>query len=799
MLVPLSWIRDYLDFSLTNEQIADTLTLAGLEVDKVEPTDLGFEGVVVGRVIDTKPHPEADKLKVATVSDGTETFQVVCGAPNCRKNLITSFAKIGAKLTTEEDKVFKIKKSKLRGVESFGMLCSETELNLGQDSDGIMELEDTLELGTCLKKIYGDTLFEISLTPNLGHCTSIKGIARELAALLNLQLKTIPLEIQETKDLETEQKVSLSIEDNEACDRFCLRYLEDIEIAPSPAWLQKRIESCGIRPINNVVDVTNYVMLATGQPMHAYDYDKISGGFIKVSKLTNKTTFVSLDEETRELPEGLLVIEDEEKILGLAGVIGSQSSSVTDYTRNLLLEAAHFNPSEIRKSSKAIHLRTDASSRFEKNTDPNAPLEALKMACHLLQQIAGAKVSETFLDAKQQPFPKRNLSLRIEKTNKLLGTKLSQNEILQIFESLDFEPSLANDDLIELNIPTYRNDIQAEIDLIEEVARLYGYNNIDFSYETCRVSQLTNNPIYELEKKARKYLLRESLQECITCNLISPKLAKISLEYFPHESPLIEVLKPSSVDQSILRPSLLPGLLQMVKHNFDRQNFSIQSFELGQIHYKAEGVFHEQPSAAILLTGNNSPQFWGSKPKEIDFFDLKGHVENVLSQFGIETYKVSESLLPGFHPGRRCHLEAENGVLLATLGEVHPGVLNTLDIKQRVFFAELNLPSVLQLQNQKRQFQQLPQYPGTERDWTKTFPATMKANNILKALNNIPSKLLKGVSLLDLYVDEKLGEQKNLTFRFHYRDERKTLSHESVEKEHHRILAQAESNLANYR
>lgn len=795
MLIPLSWIKDYLDLNISEQKIADTLTLAGLEVDKIEKSALGFSGIVVAKILQTSPHPEADRLRVAEVTDGTESFQVVCGAENCREGLTTAFARVGARLTDETGKDFKIKKSKLRGVESFGMLCAEEELGLSSNSTGIMELDDSLPVGTELTSIYGDTIFEISLTPNLGHCTSVRGIARELAALLNLKLKPKSFSINESKTLHIGNLLEASVESYKDCPRYSLRYIENVEVKTSPEWLRNRLESCGIRSINNIVDITNYVMLELGQPMHSFDYDKIEGSQLIVKLSEKKEQFQTLDEEKREVPENTLLIYDETKPLAVAGVIGGLSSSITESTTRIVLESAYFNPSTIRKSSKSLNLRTDSSSRFEKTTDPNATLEALNYATSLIIQTAGGNVASDIIDEKQTSFPSKKLTLRLSRVNKLLGSQFSLNEVAEIFSCLDFSPQiLESEELIEVEIPTYRNDIKEEIDLIEEVARIYGYNNIPYSKPKCHISTLDHSPLYLTEKDVREKLISQGLQECITCNLISPKLAKLGLKDSHTQNSLLEVLQPSSVDQSILRPSLLPSLLQMVKHNFDRQTFSISAFEVGLIHFNNKGP-KEKASAGIILTGSSQPDFWGEKPRDYDYFDLKGILENVFISLGIEDTCFTSSNLEGFHPGRRTRIETKES-FLGYAGEVHPKVLKQLDINQRVYFAELDLQELFKAKTNIQKFQPLPQYPGSERDWTKTFKTTATVETILKTLQTIPSRLLKEVSLIDLYTSPNLGEdKKNLTFRFQYRDDKKTVEFETVEKEHHRILSTAESKL----
>lgn len=804
MLVPLSWLKEYLEISpdvdFTPQKISEVLTLAGLEVDKIENTSLGFNQVVIAKVLKADPHPQAERLRVATVTDGKDQYQIVCGASNCREGLITALAKVGAHLTDEKGETFKIKKSKLRGIDSDGMLCSEKELGFTQgNSEGIIEFEDTYPLGKNLLEIFGDTIFEISLTPNLGHCMSIKGIARELSALLELKMTSSKPSLNATPGLRTSDKIEIDIQAPDKCFRYSCRYLENIEIKESPSWLKQRLEACGMRSINNVVDVTNYILLEYGQPLHAFDYDKIEGKEIIVKSCNEPTSLITLDSIERSIPIGTLLICDEEKPLAIAGVIGGLYSSVTPTTTRILIESAYFHPSSIRKATKELNLRTDSSSRFEKNIDPEAVITALDKAAALLQEIAGGNLASDKIDEATINFSPRSLSCRLDRVNTLLGTQLSLNEVEKIFHRLRMPcETHVESKVFHLKIPTYRNDIQEEIDLVEEVARIYGYNNIDLRQVKCINSQIPHCPLYHIEKSTRKRLVAEGLQEILTCDLISPKLATLALECHPTEDPLIHVMQPSSIDQSILRPSMLPGMLQAIKHNFDHQTFSLSAFELGCIHYKNDGKFQEKPTVGIVLTGEKQPHFWGEKLKQTDIFDLKGIVENLITGLLNKECKLSSLSIKGFHPGRQALIETELGVL-GLLGEVHPSLLEKLDIKEKVYFAQLDLQELFNQSQKHILMQQLPLYPGSERDWTATFKERTPYHVILDSLRSISSRLIKSITLLDLYRSEKLGhDKKNISLRFLYRDDSKTISLETVEKEHARVLSLANQKLKEF-
>jgi phenylalanyl-tRNA synthetase beta chain len=801
MLVPLSWLKEYLDIpsDLTPHKLAEALTLAGLEVDKVEASSLGFTGVIVGKVLKAEPHPQAERLRIATVSDGKSTYQVVCGAPNCRAGIVTAFAMIGAHLTDDNGETFKIKKSKLRGIDSEGMLCTEKELGLNDHHEGIAEFAETFPLGKSLLELFGDTVFEISLTPNLGHCMSIRGIARELSSLLHLKLHLPKDTLNTQQGLLTSDQIGVSIESPDQCLRYACHYMEHIEVKASPEWLVKRLEACGMRSVNNVVDVTNYVLLEYGQPLHAFDYDRIEGSQIIVKSSENPTTLTTLDQVERSIPAGTLLICDEQKPLAVAGIIGGLSSAVTSHTTRVLLESAYFHPSSIRKASKELNLRTDSSSRFEKTVDPDAILTALNRAAYLLQEVASGLSAEDVLDEASHPFVPRVITCRLSRINSLLGTQLSLSEVETILHRLRI-PCITNTpkELFELKIPSYRNDIKEEIDLVEEVARIYGYNNIDLKPIKCINSQIPHSSLYQIENQVRTRLVAEGLQEMLTCSLISPKLATLALEHSISEDPLIHVLHPSSVDQSILRPSLLPSLLQAVKHNFDHQTFTIAAFELGFVHYKTQGQFVETPVVGIIVTGAQAPRFWGSKEVQADVFDLKGIIENLLQSLGVPAAEYGTLGIKGFHPGRQALISRAHHTL-GLMGEIHPSILAKLDIQQKVYFAQLDLRELLNSSQKTHLMKPLPLYPGSERDWTATFKEETPYETILTTLRSISSRLVKDLTLIDLYRSDKLGsDRKNITLRFLYRDDQKTIAFETADKEHARILSLAQQKLKSY-
>lgn len=787
MKVPLSLLKEYLNYTQSPEELAQVLTLSGIEVDAIETMAPAFSGVVVGEVLATSKHPSADRLCVATVSDGKEEFQVVCGAANCRAGLKVAFAKIGATLPEAEGKTFKIKKGKLRDVESFGMLCAADELGLGT-SEGIMELSDAFEVGADFASYYTGIVLEVSLTPNLGHCMSILGLARDLAAQLGIPVVKKEFQLNEGQE-PIENHFQVALIDKKQCPRYACRAVSGVQVGPSPEWLKNKVEACGVRSINNIVDVGNLVMLELGQPLHMFDSDKIDGKKIIITAQTEYKEMQTLDDAMRPIPPESLLICDAVKPLAFAGVMGGKSSAVTETTKNILIEAAYFSPQSIRKTTKMIGLRSDSSQRFEKGIDPNQVVYALDYAAYLLTQVAGGTTLKGVIDHKAHEFKEKHIPCRTHRVNELLGTQLSTGEIAELLGRLGIRAIEEQTHSLLLSVPTYRNDITTEIDLVEEVARVYGYNNIPKAHPKHISSTILNAPLYGIEKEMRLGLVAEGLQELMTCDLISPAQAEMTLENAMNKDAVIQVLHSHSVDQSVLRTTLLPGLLQVVKYNVDHGNPHIAGFEVGRVHFREADRFFEPSMAGIILYGKRTPYHFDPKPRDFDFFDLKGIVENMFAGFQIEEIEFEVSHLHNFHPLRQAKIK-KGDTVLGVMGEVHPEHVATLDVPGRIFFAEINLCELMALIPKQRKVTDLPQFPGSEIDWTVTLDENVSIETIFKAIEQVPSRLLQKVEFLDLYKSEQIGkDKKNATFRFFYRDNEKTLAYEAVEKEHARIMS----------
>lgn len=641
-------------------------------------------------------------------------------------------------------------------------------------------------------------VIEISLTPNLAHCASVMGVARELSAVTEESLTLPQFTVHEEPELEIETFAQVRVAAPELCPRYSCRVITGVEAGSSPEWLRRRLEASGFRSVNNIVDITNYVTMEYGHPLHAFDYDLLEGRQIVVRMAKEGEKITTLDGKERYPTPETLLICDAKKPVAIAGVMGSLESEVNEGTTTILLESAYFEPTSIRRASKRMGIITEASRRFERGTDPNIVLTALDRATALIEEHAQGKVISGIIDVKKGEFPPKKLSCRLKRVNQLLGTKLGLGEVETMLKRLGLKVGKAKEEVLEVSIPTFRCDIHAEIDLIEEVARLYGYNNLRtdeaLSYHS---STLPHNPTFLFEKRIRAVLLREGLQELFTCDLISPyQAALVAPDCMPSRS-LITLLNPGSKDNSVLRPSLLPTLLAVVKYNADREMTSLAGFEIGRTHFQAKEKTVEPTVISIVLTGKRNPHHFSTKDTDVDFFDLKGILENFFEALKIDFASFKSSSYSNFHPGRQASIffnEREIGIM----GQIHPATLAKAGLSQPLLFAELNLEDVRQAAEKEIKMEPLPLYPSSVRDWTITLKNRAPVDKVLQLIEKERPSLLEEVSLLDLYRSEKLGsERKNVTFRFTYRDPKQTISFQTVEKIHQELTGKVEKGLKN--
>lgn len=799
MKVPLSWLREYVETPDDVNAISELLTMAGLEVDAVEAVKPSFSGVVVARVEEAEKHPEADRLKVATVFDGRERYQVVCGAPNCEKGLISAFAPIGAEIGLDQKKPFKISEVSLRGVQSFGMLCSEKELGLSEEHEGIVAFDDSFALGTDLAKSFDDHIFEISLTPNLGHCLSVRGVARELAAVLGVKCAPLSKRLQDFQLIEQaapiEEEVELKVEAVEDCPAYAARLVKGIKVGASPDWMKRRLELSGIRSINNIVDSTNYCLHELGHPLHAFDRNKMAGGQVQVRHARDEERLSTLDGLERILTSESLVIADCDKAVAIAGIMGGANSEVTSETKDVLLESAQFRPGSVRKTSKALGLMTEASRHFERGTSPLGVDESLDCVTAMIAGLGGGKVCRGVLKHEPKPFEALTVDCRLSRVEEILGLQIPASEVESIFLSLEMDVDWKAQDTLAVTIPAYRNDITAEIDLIEEVARIHGYQRFQRAEVRAPASNIPHTPMYVFERMLRSRMITEGLQELWTCSLISPKMNRILKgPLFPQDR-VVHVQNPTSSDQSVMRASMLPGLLDVLARNIAQNVKNVAAFEIGRVYFSQEDHFEEVPVLGIVLSGNRQPHHFDVTSEEFDFLDMKGVIENLADQLGIAGIRVENQGLADFHPGRQASIFVQD-VKLGVMGEVHPAILRAMDIDQRAVFCEIDLRDLSRLSKEQWQMRPLAQYPSSDRDWTVTLPDQIPVEDLLRAVGRMNSKLLETVSLLDIYRSNKLGaDKKNVTLRFVYRHAKKTLSQEAVDREHARIVEKVQEGV----
>ncbi len=787
MQFPLSWLQEFIDLPESPEIIEQHLNNLGLEVDSIESVPPDFSGVVVGEVLETSPHPEADKLTVASVHDGKEHFQVVCGAPNCRPGIKVAFARVGAKLDLKGDKPLKIKKGKLRGVESFGMLCSGKELGLSDEDSGISELPSSYTLGLDLADLHAEVIVEISLTPNLAHCFSLLGIARELSARLKRPLKKLPL--SEAKPLNLAPlPINLTVEDTKSCPFYSATMIEGVSVAPSPLWLQKRLEQCGMRPVNNIVDMTNYILLGYGQPLHAFDADKIAGASLSIRPSSSGESCTTLDGKQRALPEGTLIIADGHSPQAIAGIMGGEQSEVTEETKRILLECAWFSPSSIRKGVQALYLSSESSKRFERGVDPSLPLTITSFVAEEIARVASGTISGASTISSQQEKKGKPITCSLSKMQARLGREIDFETAKTTLESLDCQLSFQQDQL-QVTPPSYRFDLAIEEDIMEELARHIGYEAFAHSPATFTASELADDASYLFEKHIRHSLLSLGLQEVIHVDLIS---SKECIEIFPisKEESFPSLQNTCSEVHRHMRSSLLGAFLKTLQRNTNGQVTDLATFEIGKVYRQKKEEYEETAHLGLLLTGKKSPSSWQEHAEPWSFFDLKGKVESLLARCHINDVRFTSHEHPAFQPGQTAAAYIGDE-LVGFLGKLHPELLLSWGLEASCFYAELQLPPLQPRYKIEGDYQPIPAFPGSTRDLTLAVEESAQAGDILLLLQSIQHKLLMGVELISIFEDKE-SSSKKLSFRFTYRDTKKTLSHEAIERTHNWVVSQTE-------
>ena len=801
MKVSLSWLKEYTSVTDNPEELAAKLTMAGLEVEAVESRYAFLDNVVVGRVDMAEKHPEADRLSCCQVDVGDEVLSIVCGAPNVKSGLMVACARVGAVLPGGVE----IKKSKLRGVVSHGMLCSKTELKLGLDSSGIMELPQGLVPGTPLAEALDlfDVMFEIDLTPNRPDCLSITGVAREVAALGGgdfspvspALLKPAPEGGRDVSDF-----MQVMIHDPQLCHQYMGAMVVDVTVGPSPYWLQDRLESVGLTPINNIVDVTNFVMMEMGQPLHAFDYDFLTQERIEVRRAGVKQDFVTLDSKTHTLDPDMLMICDGERPVGIAGVMGGENSEIITKTTRVFVESAYFDPVSVRRTAKLCGINSDASHRFERGIDPRGCFAALSRAVSLMVEVSGGTLVPGFIDVHPTPFTPRSIQLNINGLNRRLGTELGDDQIQKILESVGFEVASAAQGLLDVKVPSFRVDVERPEDLSEEVARLWGYNNIKTSFPMVHSLRHQPAPNIQFRELVKDMMAGFGFFEAVNYSFADAGMCE-KLQLCPEDErwAMEKILNPISEEMSVLRSSLLPGLLEDMGRNIAKQVDVLKLFEIGKIFLATDlgKQPREKEMMAGLWAGNRCAVSWHGKEVPCDFFDLKGVIEGLLAGLGMDKgdvsfSKASEKAFPYYKKGCGAVVNV-NGVLLGTLGEIAPSVGTRWGLKQTAFMFELDMAALFQAAPQGIAAEPLPRFPSVERDLTLIVDADVAAGELCKDLVDYTRSepLVEDAFLFDVYQGEPLAEgKKSLSFRIVYRSPEKTLKEKKVKGIHAAISRQ---------
>ncbi|WP_296682360.1 phenylalanine--tRNA ligase subunit beta [Flavobacterium sp.] len=801
MKISYNWIKQFIKIDWQSEETAALLTDLGLEVEVVEKYQSvkgGLEGIVVGHVLTCAPHPDADRLKVTTVDLGDGTpVQIVCGASNVAAGQKVPVATIGTILYDKEGEAFTIKKGKIRGQESHGMICAEDEIGLGTSHDGIMVLDSSLQPGTpaaTVFKIENDEVFEIGLTPNRADAMSHLGTARDLRAGMLQSGANVELITPSVSNFRVDKrtlKIDIDVKESKLVPRYCGVTISGITVKPSPAWLQNRLKSIGLNPKNNIVDVTNYVLHELGQPLHAFDAAKISGKVI-VKTVPSGTKFTTLDDVERSLHEEDIMICDEKGPLCIAGVFGGKESGVSESTNAIFLESAYFNPVSVRKTAKRHQLNTDASFRFERGIDPSITEYALKRAALLIQEVAGGEITSDVIDVYPKKVENFSVFLNFNKVAKIIGQEISKDIIKKILVSLDIKVNSVSDSGLGLTIPAYRVDVQREIDVIEEILRVYGYNNIKFSNKVnATVANSPRTEDYKIQNVVATQLNSQGFHEMMANSLTTANY--IQLSEMLKEEHNVTMLNPLSSDLATMRQSLLFSGLEAISYNINRKNTDLKLFEFGKTYHNYPSGYEEKKHLTLFLTGNRNQETWTTSQKPTDFFLFKGYVNAVLERLGIQKTQNQPLTSDVFSEGIAVSLGKDT---IVEIGVVKKSILKHFGIKQEVFYADFNWAAILKLISNKIKFAEIPKYPEVRRDLALLIDQTVTYESIYTIAKQTEKSLLKNIDLFDVYEGQNLPEgKKSYALSFSIQDSSKTLTDEQIDKIMNKLQKNFETEL----
>ena len=807
MKVSLNWLRDYVEITLPLKELAERLTMSGLEVKSIQTIGGTWDNVVIGEVIAVNPHPNADRLKLATVDIGTEQVTVVCGAPNIGPGQKVPFAHIGARLIdAHTEEAILLKPAKIRGVASEGMVCSEKELGISDIHEGILVLPPEAPIGAPLSAYLGDAIFDLDVTPNRPDCLSVIGIAREIAALTGGPLRLPQIHYEELED-SIDSFASVDIAEPDLCPRYCASLITGIKIAPSPSWLQQCLNSCGMRPINNVVDVTNYVMLEYGQPLHAFDYHKLKGRQIIVRRAGNGETIITIDGTKRALNPDILVIADKEEAVAVAGIMGGLDSEVTDKTDTILLESANFNQAAIRRGCGHLQFQSEASIRFDKGLNSELPLLPLKRATQLLLELAGDRAARGIIDVYPGKSEPKLISLTAREVERLSGLKVNIDEILKVLKALGFECQESNSgSQISVSVPYWRSDIKCSADLVEEVVRIIGYEKIPITRLSSPLPQQKSNLSPSAQQSNLKEKLRNTLtgfgfQEILTYSLVSlEKLQKLSPK-LELKIPPLKVANPMTREQEFLRTSLRAGLLSTLSHNQKFEQAGIRLFEIGKVflpHHppviaskakqsqEEKELPQEKEALCAVLSGPRAELSWQADKEPLDFFDAKGVVENLLDQLGLKaSFDTGDDEI--LFPGRGADIIVEDDKV-GIVGDVHPRVAQAFELSNAICLIEVDLEKLLTKITLTKEYQSIPRFPSVTRDIALVVDEQVSYRRAEEIIQSFP--LVTQITLFDLYRGKQIPDgKKSFAIRITYQSPSHTLTDEEVDQTQEQMLA----------
>lgn len=802
MKISYNWLKQFIKTPKTSEQIAVLLTDLGLEVEGIEQFETikgGLKGIVVGQVLTCEKHPNADKLNITTVDVGEEDpLQIVCGAANVAQGQKVAVATVGTTLYDLEGNSFQIKKSKIRGENSFGMICAEDELGLGSSHDGILVLDAKAKVGTPVSKIYDvevDEILEIGLTPNRADAMSHWGVARDLKAGLQQQGIHTELVTPSISNFRVDKrtlKIDVDVKNSKLCPRYCGVTISGVTVKESPEWLKNRLKSLGIAPKNNIVDITNYVLHELGQPLHAFDGAKIKGNKIIVKTVAAGTKFVTLDNVERVLSAEDLMICNEDTPIALAGVMGGLNSSITETTSNIFLESAYFDPVTVRKSAKRHSISSDASFRYERGIDPSITEYALKRAAILIKELAGGEITSDTIDLCPKKVPGFQVVLNFETLNRIVGQEISKEVVKNILTSLEIKIGSISEAGLGLTIPPYRVDVQREIDVVEEILRIYGYNNIEFSQKlNASISNSSQTEEYKLQNITANLLVSNGFYEIMSNSLTTPAYNGLSANILKDQT--VTILNPLSNDLSVMRQSLLFSGLEAISYNLNRKKTDIKFFEFGKIYKKQFTEYNEERHLAVFVSGNRTADNWLEKAQPSDFFFLKAHLTKLLNRLGVKDLTSLPLTSDMFSEGIAL---MKGNELIVEFGVVKKSILKEFDIKQEVLYADIRWENVSRIVSNKIKFTEIAKYPQVKRDLALLIDNEVTFEDIYLTTMQTNKQLIKKIDLFDVYQGDKLPEnKKSYAVSLILQDEEKTLTDERIDKAMTTIITELNQKL----